>query len=116
MNEQKLRGAIGLCARARKLACGDFAVKRSIQMGMAYLVLIDERASQGTQKRLRYLCDVCEETPYYVIPQSVQAAHAAGRDSCLLFAVEDENLAILVEKAVNAPSPIGEERDKVQHE
>ncbi|MBP3371137.1 MAG: hypothetical protein J6L88_01270 [Clostridia bacterium] len=110
MNEQKLRGAIGLCARARKLSCGDFAVKRSVQMGMAYLVLIDDKASEGTAKRLRYLCDVCD-TPCYTIPQSVGAARAAGRDSCLLFAVEDENLAILVENAIKADPPAGEERN-----
>lgn len=106
MNEQKLKGAIGLCARARKLACGDFAVKRSVQMGMAYLVLIDDKASEGTAKRMRYLCEACD-VPYYMIPQSANAARAAGRDSCLLFAVEDENLAILVENAVKAPDPVG---------
>ena len=101
MNEQKIRGAIGLCARARKLACGDFAVKRSIQTGEAFLVLIDERAAQGTQNRVQYLCDACD-VPYHVIPATLSAAHAAGRDSCLLFAVLDENLATLAQRAFDA--------------
>lgn len=102
MREDKLRGAIGLCARARRLACGDFAVKRSIQTGQAHLVLIDARAAQGTQNRVRYLCDACG-VPYYTLPERVNAAHAAGRDSCLLFAVEDGNLAVLVARAFDAP-------------
>lgn len=101
MNEQKVRGALGLCAKARKLACGDFAVKRSIQTGEAFLVLVDERASEGTQKRIKFLCESCE-VPLFVIPESVGAAYSVGRDSCLLFGVLDENLAVLVENAVTA--------------
>lgn len=101
MNETKMRGAIGLCARARKLACGDFAVKRAVQMGDACLVLIDERAAEGTRNRLQYLCRVCD-VPYRMLPQSLCAAQAAGRDSCLLFAVLDENLAVLIMRAFDA--------------
>ena len=95
MGDQKIRGAIGLCARAGKLACGDFAVKRSVQMGTAWLVLIDERAAEGTKKRLQYLCGTCE-VPYLELPASVEAAVYAGKSNCLLFAVQDENLAKLV--------------------
>ncbi len=95
MRDQKIRGAIGLCARAGKLACGDFAVKRSVQMGTACLVLIDERAAEGTRKRLQYLCETCE-VPYRELPASVEAAVYAGKSNCLLFAVQDENLAKLV--------------------
>lgn len=96
-----MRGAIGLCARARKLACGDFAVKRSIQTGEACLVLIDERAAQGTCSRVQYLCRACG-VQYRMLPASLGAAQAAGRDSCLLFAVLDENLAILAMRAFDA--------------
>ena len=95
MNDQKMRGAIGLCAKAGKLACGDFAVKRSIQMGTAQLVLIDERAADGTRKRLQYLCREFE-VPCRELPQSVEAAFYAGKTNCLLFAVQDENLAKLI--------------------
>ena len=112
MNEQKLRGAIGLCARARKLACGDFAVKRSIQTYEAHLVLIDESASQGTKNRVEYLCKACG-VECRAIKKGVGAAQAAGRDSCLVFSVLDENLAILVKRALEAPPTPGE---GVRHE
>ena len=98
MRDEKVRGAVGLCARAGKLACGDFAVKRSVQMGTAWLVLIDERAAEGTRKRLQYLCRTCE-VPYLELPASVEAAAYAGKSNCLLFAVQDENLAKLVCRA-----------------
>ena len=99
MNEKKLRGAIGLARKAGKLALGDRAVRESVLTGRTVLVLAESSASEGTKKRMRYLCENMS-TEFYEIRTEEPLSHSVGRDTVKLFAVCDEGFGRLIESTI----------------
>nr|WP_162990611.1 ribosomal L7Ae/L30e/S12e/Gadd45 family protein [Maliibacterium massiliense] len=103
MNEDRLRTAIGLAARAGKLASGDTACQKAMRMHSAKLLLIDATASAGTQRRMIQLCQQYD-VPYALVPAACMAAQAAGRDTSKLFAIQEANLAQMASEALSSVS------------
>jgi ribosomal protein L7Ae-like RNA K-turn-binding protein len=92
LDEQKLRSAVAFSARSGKLQSGDSAVRKSIAMGRAKLVLIDESAAQRTQKNIGELCRK-HRIEFFVIPSVYNMVQWAGRDTSKILCLEDKNLA-----------------------
>ena len=53
MNEQKLKGLLGLCVRARQGIFGGEACLNAVRTGKAALLLVDEGCSGQTMDRYR---------------------------------------------------------------
>lgn len=56
MNEQKLRGLMGLTVRARQAVFGEDGCLKSIRAGNCGVLLLDSGASPATQKKYRDAC------------------------------------------------------------
>lgn len=57
MNEQKLKGMMGLALRARQAVTGTDACSMMIEAGKCGLLLLDETAGIHTRKRFEGLCE-----------------------------------------------------------
>lgn len=49
-------GTLGLCARARKLACGAQPAVNAVRSGRAWLVVLDTSAGPNTRKMVENAC------------------------------------------------------------
>ena len=54
--DSKALGLLGLCARAGKVLSGEPAAEQAVKKKNAYLVLIDEAASENAKKALSDAC------------------------------------------------------------
>lgn len=57
MNEQQLRGAMGLCVRARQAVFGEDGCIKAIRKGEIAILLLDEGASEATKEKYRGVCE-----------------------------------------------------------
>ncbi len=55
--EDKLRGLMGLCVRARQATFGEDGCLKSIRGGSCAILLLDSGASQATQDKYRGACE-----------------------------------------------------------
>ncbi len=55
--EDKLRGLMGLCVRARQATFGEDGCLKSIRGGSCAILLLDSGASQATQDKYRSACE-----------------------------------------------------------
>ena len=91
MNEERLRGLIGLCQRAGKMQSGaDLAVK-AIRKGSCRLALIDEKAAANTVKKITDSC-IYYHVPYLLLPAGL-LEQACGMEGRLTAAVLDAGFA-----------------------
>lgn len=95
MNDQKLRGAMGLAMRAGKCVSGDFAVEKAVKSGGAMLVLLDSGASQNTRKKCR---DMCAHHGINCIELANMAA-SIGKHGRMVAAITDGNFANMIQLA-----------------
>lgn len=101
---QKTLGALGLCAKARKLICGTPMICEALRgRGKPFLVLAASDNSENTQKKLTDKCT------HYGVPLVVlkadgdELSRAVGKQSRVAaVAVTDENLCRLVEGAMES--------------
>lgn len=56
-NEQKLRGLMGLCVRARQATFGEDGCLKSIRGGGCGILLLCGRASEATREKYRGACE-----------------------------------------------------------
>ena len=57
MNENELRGILGLCVRAGQAVFGEESCRKSISAGQCGVLLLDEGASRNTRERYEELCE-----------------------------------------------------------
>ena len=102
---EKLLGALGLCAKARALVCGVPLVCEALKAKgkQVYLVLCANDNAENSAKRLRDRC-AYYNTPMKTLPFDGDAlAHAIGKQSRVAaVAITDENLCRLVSKHLSA--------------
>ena len=55
--ENKLRGLMGLCVRARQAVFGEDGCMKTIRAGNCGVLLLDEGASRATQEKYRGVCE-----------------------------------------------------------
>ena len=56
MNEQRVKGMLGLAVRAREACFGDDACRKLIESGKCGIVLMDEETGPNTRKKYGELC------------------------------------------------------------
>ena len=98
MELERLKGYIGLAARARQLTYGAEQVCQMIRAGKAKIVLIDESASENTLKKVRDACQY-RKIPYRMVPQGVIAA-ACGKMNVMALSMPKGGLSEAVAKAI----------------
>lgn len=97
----KLASALGFAMKAGRLAVGEFAAERALKSGRAFLMVVDEAASENTKKQWR---DAAEFRKTELV--TVQDLGAAiGRPGRMAAAVTDGNFAIMISKAANESGP-----------
>lgn len=57
MDENKLRGLMGLCVRARQAVFGEDGCMKTVRAGNCGVLLLDSGASRATREKYRGVCD-----------------------------------------------------------
>lgn len=96
---------LGLAARGRNVASGEFSTEKAVKTGEAFLVIVAEDASDNTKKMFRNMCTFYE-TPIYIYGTKEELGHAIGKEFRASLAVTDENLAKAVEKKIEAEATV----------
>ena len=68
--ENKLRGLMGLCLRARQAVFGEDGCMKTIRGGNCGVLLLDGGASQATQNKYRGVCKNAN-TPLLELPEGL---------------------------------------------
>lgn len=93
----KLASALGFAMKAGKLAVGEFAAERALKAGKAFLMVVDETASENTQKQWRDAAEF-RAVALVTVPDMGEAIGKPGR---MAAAVLDGNFAKMITKAAN---------------
>ena len=70
IQENKLRGLMGLCVRARQAVFGEDGCMKTIRGGNCGVLLLDSGASTATQDKYRGVC-ANANTPMVELPQGL---------------------------------------------
>ena len=68
--ENKLRGLMGLCVRARQAVFGEDGCMKTIRGGNCGVLLLDSGASKATQDKYKGVCDNAK-TPLVELPEGL---------------------------------------------
>ena len=68
--ENKLRGLMGLCVRARQAVFGEDGCMKTIRGGNCGVLLLDSGASKATQEKYRGVCENAK-TPLELLPEGL---------------------------------------------
>ena len=94
----KLLANLGLCRKAGKLICGFDAAVEAMENGEGYLLLTASEISPKTEKEIIYKAKSANfcvyKLPYIMADMELLSKKRVG-----IFAITDENLAKLIEKA-----------------
>lgn len=87
MNEQRVRGLLGMAARARQITFGQDLCLEAIRKGKAAVALLDEAAAANTAKKIRDAC-TAGDTPLLVLPEGLleDATGKSGRMTAVMIA------------------------------
>ena len=77
MNEQRIRGLMGLCVRAGQGVFGEESCLKALRTGQAALLIMDESISPGSAEKFERLCER-EEIPLRRLPAGLME-EATGR-------------------------------------
>ena len=80
MDEARVRGLMGLCARARQAVFGEDGCLKSIRGGTCALLLLDAGASPATREKYELTCSH-HGVPLRVLPEGL-LGDATGRPGC----------------------------------
>ncbi len=93
----KLRGYVGLAAKAGRIASGEETIVRAVRNGKAKRLLLDKDAGPNTRDRLERLAR------HYGLPLTymIDLGGAIGHASRMAAALTDEGLNRAMESAIN---------------
>ena len=98
--EEKLFFALSLCKKAGRLTPGFEAAAESVLKGSAALVLLAADVSEGTEKRVRRLCEGL--APCEKMPLTQQDLCAITKKKVGVYAVNDGQLAVLCRRSLDS--------------
>ena len=104
--ESKIYSALSLCRRAGKLAMGFDPVADNVARGKAWLVLLAEYLSPKTKKRVLAYCE--DMVPVYTMPLTQSDLVPITRKPVGVYAVLDENMAVLCTGSLETKEEISE--------
>lgn len=104
--QDKVFALFGLAAKAGKMACGSFAVEKTVKAGKACCVIVTTDASDNTKKDFNDMC------AWYKVPIAFHGSrrelgHALGKGERVVAAITDSGLAQAVNKQLAAKIPDG---------
>ncbi len=99
-DERKVYSLLGLAARARKLASGEFMTEKSVKAGQAVLVITAQDASDNTKKNFRDMCTYYD-VPFLLFGTKEELGHAIGKELRASLAVNDAGFAEAIRKALD---------------
>ena len=100
MNNERLKGMIGLAIKAGKTLSGAFAVEGAVGRGKARLAIIDGRASASKLKQFQLLCQR-HGVKCVVLQDSGVLESLLGRDNRMVMAILDNNFATAIYELAN---------------
>lgn len=103
MDEQKLRGLMGLCVRARQAVFGEDGCLKTIRSGNCGVLLMDSGASPATKKKYHDACTHAGVT-LGIIPEGM-LLEATSRPG-MAMAIPKGGLAQQITRLLNAADPI----------
>ncbi len=98
MSNDRLRTALGFCAKAGKCISGDFAAERAVKDRRAMLVALDSGVSAATRERYEGLCERAGIPCVYV----EELGKAIGKENRMIAAVKDAGFARMIDEAYRA--------------
>ncbi|MBR4458047.1 MAG: hypothetical protein IKS31_03715 [Clostridia bacterium] len=107
MDEARVRGLMGLCARARQAVFGEDGCLKSIRGGTCALLLLDAGASPATREKYELTCSH-HGVPLRVLPEGL-LGDATGRPGVAM-AVQRGGLAAQLLMSLPAE---GNDTDKI---
>lgn len=96
-NHDKVLSALGMAARARRLADGGFSVEKAVKSGRARLVIVAADASANTTKQFLDMC-LYYHVPVYRYGEKETLGHAIGKELRSVVAVLDSGFADAIKK------------------
>lgn len=95
--EERIRGYLGLAARAGKIESGEFSTEKAVRSGRAHVVYVANDASENTRKKFQNMCSHYR-VPLFTLTDRESMGHMIGKQFRASLAVTDERLAaVLVE-------------------
>ncbi len=101
MKNNKILSLVGLATKAGKTVSGEFSTEKSVKSGKACLVLVARDASENTRKKFRNMCEFYE-VPLYFLSDKECLGRAIGKEFRASLAVQDDNFAKAIVKALDA--------------
>lgn len=95
--EKKLYSMLGLAARGRRVASGEFMTEKAVKEGRAFLCIVAEDASDNTKKMFRNMC-AYYNVPFCCFSDKDTLGHWIGKGFRACLAVVDEGMAAAVGK------------------
>ncbi len=95
--QDKLKGYLGLAARAGRVQSGADTIEKTVRSGGARRLLLDERAGRNTADRLKRLSEYYSIT-LTTVPELGQAIGKPGRMAAVL---TDEGFDAAIEELLN---------------
>ena len=99
--ENKLRGLMGLCVRARQAVFGEDGCMKTIRAGNCGVLLLDSGASRATQDKYRGVCENAD-TPMELLPEGL--LHEATGKPGVAMAVLKGGLANSMKQQLSVPA------------
>lgn len=98
MNNNREYQYISLCAKARKLVSGNFAVENAVKSQKAHLVIVSCDASDNTKKLFDNKCDFYNIPVIYLGTKELLGKYT-GNEMRTSIAITDENMALQILKS-----------------
>ena len=106
MDEQRMKGLMGLCARAGMAVFGEEGCRRAIAAGQCGILLVDGGISPGSRKRYEELCRK-NGTPTAFLPEGMleEATGKPGVAMCIRRGSFSDQIILLAHEEKQSPSP-----------
>lgn len=100
-NDRKILSYIGLCAKAGRIASGEFSTEKALKEGSANLVIVAEDASDNTKKNFS---DACTYRGIRLLIKfdKNSLGHAIGKEMRASLAIKDEGFAAAIIKCLES--------------
>ena len=102
--KEKLLGMLGLCIRARRAVCGTVNVCEALKAGKVKLVVTASDNSAATEKRLFDRAGFYKVKIIKTTLTSAEIGAATGKSLVAAMAINDESMALAVEKKAEEAS------------
>ena len=100
-DDRKVYSLLGLAARARRLASGEFMTEKSVKTGQGALVITAQDASDNTKKNFRDMCTYYH-VPFFLFGTKEELGRAIGKELRASLAVNDAGFAEAIKKELAA--------------